>query len=127
MTGKPERLGNVTDEAARALDLIAAIEASPGTDVKLLCALLRQVVLDLDEVLLTRELIRVGDMLAAAFGRLPDRPAETEAPRRADAVPWNDLKPYEKQQGGYWLYGTDPFGADKQWIPVRPAETEAKP
>jgi len=32
---------------------------------------------------------------------------------------WDDLVPYEKQQGGYWLTGTDPFGADKRWIPVQ--------
>ena len=31
---------------------------------------------------------------------------------------WDELKPYEQQQGGYWLYGTNPFGADKRWIPV---------
>ena len=31
---------------------------------------------------------------------------------------WDELRPYEQQQGGYWLYGTDPFGADKRWIPV---------
>ena len=76
MTGRQPRLGDITDEAARALDLIAKLEASPGTDVKLLCALLRQVVLDLDEVLLGREVTRLADLLAVAYGRLP---AETEA------------------------------------------------
>ena len=33
-------------------------------------------------------------------------------------IPWADLKPYERDQGGYWLYGTDPYGADKQFIRV---------
>jgi protein gp37 len=25
-------------------------------------------------------------------------------------------RPFERQQGGYWLYGTDPHGADKRWM-----------
>lgn len=38
-------------------------------------------------------------------------------------IPWEDLVTYERQQGGYWLYGTDPYGADKRWVRVRrPAE-----
>jgi hypothetical protein len=43
-------------------------------------------------------------------------------------VNWDELKPYEKQQGGYWLYGTDPFGADKRWIPVEaPQDATLRP
>ena len=33
------------------------------------------------------------------------------------------LREYERQQGGYWLYGRDPFGADRVWVSV--AEHEA--
>jgi len=74
VTGHQPRLGDVTDEAARALDLIAVIEASGKATPALLCALLRQFILDLDEVLLGREIIRAGDMLAVMWGRLEDRP-----------------------------------------------------
>jgi hypothetical protein len=35
---------------------------------------------------------------------------------------WDELVPCEKDQRGYWLYGTDPFGADKAWVPVGPPE-----
>jgi hypothetical protein len=80
MTAKPPRLGDITDEAARALELIAKIEASPGADVKLLCALLKQVVLDLDERGLLPEVTRAGDMLAVALRRLPDKPADEPDP-----------------------------------------------
>ena len=31
---------------------------------------------------------------------------------------WDELVSYEKQQGGYWAYGTDPYGADKVWVSV---------
>ena len=34
-------------------------------------------------------------------------------------IAWADLVPYERDQGGYWLYGTDPYGADKRWVPVK--------
>ncbi len=46
---------------------------------------------------------------------------ERAVPGGSEHVPltWDELLPYEQQQGGYWLYGTDPFGADKRWIPVR--------
>ena len=39
---------------------------------------------------------------------------------KSEYVPltWDELAPYEQQQGGYWLYGTDLLGADKRWIPV---------
>ncbi len=60
-------------------------------------------------------------------GPLPELPekwaAETPLPS-GHPIAWADLKPYERQQGGYWLYGTDPYGADKQFVRVRPpAET----
>jgi hypothetical protein len=40
-------------------------------------------------------------------------------------IPWDQLKPYEQHQGGYWLYGPhcDVYGNGKQWVPVpRPEE-----
>lgn len=30
------------------------------------------------------------------------------------------MLPYERQQGGWWEYGTDPQGADKVWRPAPP-------
>jgi hypothetical protein len=44
---------------------------------------------------------------------------------------WDELVPYEKDQGGYWLYppGCDVYGNGKIWVrvprPERPAELEA--
>lgn len=33
---------------------------------------------------------------------------------------WDDLVPYERQQGGYWDYaGADVYGNGKTWVPVR--------
>lgn len=39
-------------------------------------------------------------------------------------LPWNELVVYEKQQGGYWLYGPhcDVYGNGKIWVPVRNPE-----
>ncbi|MFK0288328.1 hypothetical protein ACIQVL_48830 [Streptomyces sp. NPDC090499] len=35
-------------------------------------------------------------------------------------LPWDELVPYEKDQGGYWLYpkGGDVYGNDKIWVRV---------
>lgn len=35
-------------------------------------------------------------------------------------VAWDGLRPYEQQQGGYWLYGPhcDVYGNGKVWVPV---------
>jgi len=34
-------------------------------------------------------------------------------------IPWDKLVPYERQQGGYWLYGPhcDIYGNGRIWIP----------
>lgn len=46
-------------------------------------------------------------------------------------IPWDQLKPYEQQQGGYWLYGPDRdvYGNGRQWIsvprPEQPGELDA--
>lgn len=35
-------------------------------------------------------------------------------------LPWDQLVPYERVQGGYWLYppGCDVYGNGKIWVPV---------
>jgi hypothetical protein len=35
-------------------------------------------------------------------------------------LPWDELVPYEKDQGGYWLYpsGCDPYSNGKIWVRV---------
>lgn len=46
-------------------------------------------------------------------------------------IPWDQLVPYEQQQGGYWLYGPgcDVYGNGRQWIgvprPEQPGELDA--
>lgn len=43
-------------------------------------------------------------------------------------IPWADLVPYERDQGGYWLYpkGCDVYGNGRIWVsvprPERPGE-----
>jgi hypothetical protein len=45
-------------------------------------------------------------------------------------LPWDELVPYEKDQGGYWLYpkGCDVYGNGKIWVrvpqPERPGELD---
>ena len=43
-----------------------------------------------------------------------------ERPHRRPAESALDppLREYERQQGGYWLYGRDPCGDDKKWVPL---------
>ena len=72
MTGRPPRIGNVTDHAARTLNLIDQLEAAGLATPGLMCALLRHVILDLDQVGLHREVIRAGDLIGAAVRRLED-------------------------------------------------------
>lgn len=44
-------------------------------------------------------------------------------------LPWNELRPYEQQQGGYWLYprGCDVYGKGKLWVGVPRPEEPARP
>lgn len=39
---------------------------------------------------------------------------------RQPGLSWDELRPYERQQGGYWLYppGCDVYGNAKTWVPV---------
>jgi len=78
------RLGNITDEAARALDLIAKIEAGGKADVPFLCVLLKRVVLDLDERGAGADVTRVADLLAVAMRRLEDKPEPPPAEAGAE-------------------------------------------
>jgi hypothetical protein len=79
VTGRQPRLGDITDQAARALDLIAKIDTAKQAGPGFWIGVLRQVVTDLDEVGAGRDVTRIGDLLAVAYGRLPDRPAGMEA------------------------------------------------
>lgn len=41
---------------------------------------------------------------------------------------WDELVPYERQQGGYWDYaGADVYGNGKTWVPVRNPAMANKP
>lgn len=69
--------------------------------------------------------------LAAAKGSLvilfrPDAPAPSDETHRA--LTWDDLKPYEREQGGYWLYwrgATHGSNDNKTFIRVsRPAPSD---
>ena len=79
MTGRQSRLGTLTDEASRALDLIQLIAAVKQPGPAFWQGFLARVVQDLDEVGAVRDVTRIADEFAAAMRRLPDKPAETEA------------------------------------------------
>lgn len=52
----------------------------------------------------------------------------SEALPEGHPIPWDELVPYEQDQGGYWLYpqGCDVYGNGKVWVsvprPERPGE-----
>jgi hypothetical protein len=51
-------------------------------------------------------------------------PGEQHLPE-GHPLPWDELVPYERDQGGYWLYpkGCDVYGNGKIWVSVpRPEE-----
>ena len=79
MTSRQPRLGDITGEAARVLDLIDRILAGKEAAEPFLVGAFRQLILDLDAVGAHREVTRAADFLAAAYGSLEDKPAETEA------------------------------------------------
>ena len=79
MTTKQPRLGTLTDEATRALDLIQGIAAAKQPGAAFWQGFLARVVQDLDEVGAVRDVTRIADELAVAMRRLEDKPAETEA------------------------------------------------
>lgn len=54
----------------------------------------------------------------------------TGPPPEGHPLPWANLRPYEQQQGGYWLYppGCGVYGDGKRWINVRrPQQAERGP
>jgi hypothetical protein len=73
VTGHQPRLGNITDQAARALDLIAKIDAAKQAGPGFWRDVLKQVVTDLDERGAGPDVTRIGDLLAVAYGRLEDK------------------------------------------------------
>jgi len=77
VTTKQPRLGTLTDEATRALDLIQLIAAVKQPGPAFWQGFLARVVQDLDEVGAVRDVTRIADELAVAMRRLPDRPAGT--------------------------------------------------
>ena len=79
MTSRQPRLGDITDETARALELIQRIDARKQAGEAFWQGLVVRIVLDLDAVGAHREVTRAADFLAAAYGSLEDKPAETEA------------------------------------------------
>ena len=45
------------------------------------------------------------------------------SPSAGHPLSWDQLHPYEQQQGGYWLYEqgkVDAYGNGKTWVSVRP-------
>lgn len=46
-----------------------------------------------------------GDIFAETYTDRPDTPAPAREEHRA--LGWDDLKPFEREQGGYWLYWRD--------------------
>lgn len=44
-----------------------------------------------------------------------------------EPLPWGELKPYERDQGGYWLYGPwcDVYGNGKIFVRVQPSAVTA--
>jgi hypothetical protein len=44
----------------------------------------------------------------------------TDALPEGHPLPWDELVPYEQQQGGYWLYpqGCDVYGNGRVWVRV---------
>lgn len=46
-----------------------------------------------------------------------------------EPIPWDDLVPYEQQQGGYWLYGPwcDVYGKGKIWVRCQRVTPPAAP
>ena len=95
------RLGDITDEAARALDSIAAIEAVKEVPPEFWPGAFRQLILDLDAVGAFREVVRAGDFLAAAYGRLEDKPADV---REVSTHLWTSGPSLVELDA----YGTDP-------------------
>ena len=69
----------ISDEAGRALGLISAIELCKQDDAALWRSAVTRIVLDLDEVAAEREVIRIREMLAGVWRKLPDKPQAATA------------------------------------------------
>ena len=84
MTTKQPRLGTLTDEATRALDLIQLIAAVKQPGPAFWQGFLARVVQDLDEVGAVRDVTRIADLLVVAYGRLEDKPETPPAEAGAE-------------------------------------------
>jgi hypothetical protein len=69
----------ISHQAGRALNLIQGIRLTKQADAEFWIGVVTRIVTDLDEQAAERDVTRIADLLAVAWGRLPDRPAETEA------------------------------------------------
>jgi len=99
-------------------DLLARKQADRPLDVQL--AALRTVYDQIPAGQRPTFLARLDEVCRAWTDWTPPVPANLPP---GHPIAWDNLVPYERDQGGYWLYGTDPFGADKRWVPVkRPSE-----
>ncbi len=78
-TGHQPRLGDITGETARALELIQRIDARKQAGEAFWLNFAVRIILDLDAIGAGREITRIADELAVAIGKLEDRPAEAEA------------------------------------------------
>jgi hypothetical protein len=64
----------ISDEAARALGLISAIELCKQADAAFWQGMVTRIVMDLDEVAAEREIIQVRELLADMWKKLPEKP-----------------------------------------------------
>ena len=76
---RPPHLGDITDETARALELIQRIDARKQAGDAFWLNFAVRIILDLDAIGAGPEITRIADTLAVAWGRLEDLPDETEA------------------------------------------------
>ena len=109
---RQSRLGDITDETARALELIQRIDARKQAGEAFWQGLVVRIVLDLDAVAAGREITRIADTLAVAMRKLEDKPAGV---REVSPGLWTS---------GPSLVELDAYGTDPR--EDRPAETEVQ-
>jgi hypothetical protein len=77
----------ISQQAGRALNLIQGIRLTKQAPAEFWIGVVTRIVTDLDEVASERDVTRIADLLAVAWGRLPDRPAETMEAERHTRYP----------------------------------------
>jgi hypothetical protein len=68
----------ISDEAARALGLISGIDLCKQADADFWRGMVARIVVDLDEVAAEREVIRIRELLAEMWRKLPDKAGDEE-------------------------------------------------